>query len=100
LGDINIAEPKSLIGFAGARVAAGTIAEELPTGFQNAEFLFEHGFVDMVVARDKLRETIVALLRYLRAPVVVEKAGSNGTSPLGRSPAYLDALVGREAARG
>jgi acetyl-CoA carboxylase carboxyl transferase subunit beta len=100
LGDINIAEPKSLIGFAGARVAAGTIAEELPTGFQTAEFLFEHGFVDMVVARDKLRETIVALLRYLRAPVVVEKAGSNGTSPLGRSPAYLDALVGREAARG
>ena len=48
---MNIAEPKALIGFAGARVAAGTIAEELPEGFQRAEFLFEHGFVDLVVPR-------------------------------------------------
>ena len=68
LGDVNIAEPKALIGFAGARVAAGTIAEELPEGFQRAEFLFEHGFVDMVVPRDKLRETLQGLLRYLSAP--------------------------------
>jgi acetyl-CoA carboxylase beta subunit len=49
LGDVNLAEPNALIGFAGARVAAGTIAEELPDGFQRAEFLFEHGFVDQVV---------------------------------------------------
>src|SRR5436189_99070 len=49
LGDVNLAEPKALIGFAGARVAAGTIAESLPEGFQRAEFLFEHGFVDEVV---------------------------------------------------
>ena len=67
LGDVNIAEPKALIGFAGARVAAGTIAEELPEGFQRAEFLFEHGFVDLVVPRAKLRETLIGLLRYLRA---------------------------------
>ena len=68
LGDVNLAEPDALIGFAGARVAAGTISESLPEGFQRAEFLFEHGFVDMVVARPKLRETITGLLRYLRAP--------------------------------
>ena len=100
LGDINIAEPKALIGFAGARVAAGTIAEELPEGFQRAEFLFEHGFVDMVVARDKLRDTLLGLLRYLRAPAYIEKAGSNGTSPIGRSPAYLESLVDHEPVHG
>ena len=57
LGDVNLAEPKALIGFAGARVAAGTIAEALPEGFQRAEFLFDHGFVDRVVPRAELRET-------------------------------------------
>ena len=51
LGDVNLAEPKALIGFAGARVAAGTIGEALPEGFQRAEFLFDHGFVDLVVPR-------------------------------------------------
>ena len=50
VGDVNIAEPDALIGFAGARVTAGTIAAELPPGFQRAEFLFSHGFVDRVVA--------------------------------------------------
>ena len=54
LGDINLAEPNSLIGFAGARVSAGTIAQELPPGFQRAEFLFEHGFVDRVVAPGRI----------------------------------------------
>ena len=49
LGDVNVAEPNALIGFAGARVSAGTIAEELPPGFQRAEFLFSHGFVDRIV---------------------------------------------------
>ena len=65
LGDINIAEPNALIGFAGARVAAGTIAQELPPGFQRSEFLLEHGFVDRVVARRELRGEIADLLRYL-----------------------------------
>jgi len=51
LGDVNLAEPNALIGFAGARVAAGTIAQELPPGFQRSEFLFEHGFIDRIVHR-------------------------------------------------
>jgi acetyl-CoA carboxylase carboxyl transferase subunit beta len=65
LGDVNVAEPNALIGFAGARVAAGTIAQELPPGFQRAEFLFEHGFVDRVVHRSALRSELGQLLRYL-----------------------------------
>jgi acetyl-CoA carboxylase carboxyl transferase subunit beta len=66
LGDINLAEPNALIGFAGARVAAGTIAETLPDGFQRAEFLFEHGFVDQVVPRAELRDRLALMLGYLR----------------------------------
>jgi acetyl-CoA carboxylase carboxyl transferase subunit beta len=66
LGDVNIAEPGALIGFAGARVAAGTTGETLPEGFQRAEFLHAHGFVDLVVPRAALRDTIAGLLRYLR----------------------------------
>jgi acetyl-CoA carboxylase carboxyl transferase subunit beta len=100
LGDVNIAEPKALIGFAGARVAAGTIAEELPEGFQRAEFLYAHGFVDLVVPRSRLRETILGLLRYMRPNANVERAGQNGSSPLGRSPQFLDALIRREPANG
>jgi acyl-CoA carboxylase subunit beta len=65
VGDINIAEPNALIGFAGARVQAGTIAQELPVGFQRAEFLFSHGFIDRVVARPALREELMRLLRLL-----------------------------------
>jgi len=100
LGDVNIAEPKALIGFAGARVAAGTIAEELPEGFQRSEFLFEHGFVDLVVTRAYLRETMVGLLRYLRASVRAEKVAGNGSAPVGRSPAFLDSLINREPIHG
>ena len=100
LGDVNLAEPKALIGFAGARVAAGTIAEELPEGFQRAEFLYEHGFVDLVVARDKLRDTLAGLLRYMRAPVRAEKVAGNGAAPIGRSPAFLDGLINREQING
>ncbi len=65
VGDVNIAEPDALIGFAGARVSAGTIATELPPGFQRSEFLFSHGFVDRVVARPELRDELVALLELL-----------------------------------
>jgi hypothetical protein len=70
LGDINLAEPNALIGFAGARVAAGTIAQELPPGFQRSEFLFEHGFIDRVVHRRALRGEVASLLRFMRAPEV------------------------------
>jgi acetyl-CoA carboxylase carboxyl transferase subunit beta len=65
VGDVNIAEPDALIGFAGARVSAGTIAAELPPGFQRSEFLFSHGFVDRVVARADLRDELVRLLDLL-----------------------------------
>ena len=67
VGDVNLAEPDALIGFAGARVTAGTIAAELPPGFQRAEFLFAHGFVDRVVARDQLHAELAELLRLLPA---------------------------------
>lgn len=66
LGDVNLAEPGALIGFAGTRVAAGTTGETLPEGFQRAEFLFRHGFVDRVIHRAQLREELITLLRYLR----------------------------------
>ena len=68
VGDVNLAEPNALIGFAGARVSAGTIAAELPPGFQRAEFLFDHGFVDRVVARTGLRDELTTLLRFMVPP--------------------------------
>ena len=68
MGDVNLAEPNALIGFAGARVGAGTIGQELPPGFQRAEFLFRHGFVDRVVALPDLRREVAQLLRFLVPP--------------------------------
>jgi acetyl-CoA carboxylase carboxyl transferase subunit beta len=68
LGDVVLAEPKALIGFAGARVASDTVGEELPEGFQTAEFLLDHGFVDAVVPRPELRATLGRLLRLLPVP--------------------------------
>src|SRR3546814_16588528 len=65
LGDIQIAEPNALIGFAGQRVIEETIRESLPDGFQRAEYLLEHGMVDMVVPRAELRQTLVRLLALL-----------------------------------
>lgn len=65
LGDITIAEPKSLIGFAGPRVIEQTIRQKLPHGFQRAEFLLEHGFIDMIVHRKNLKNTISQVLDYL-----------------------------------
>jgi acetyl-CoA carboxylase carboxyl transferase subunit beta len=66
IGDVNIAEPNALIGFAGARVAAGTTGDQLPEGFQRSEFLFRHGFLDLVVPRGELRDELARLLRYLQ----------------------------------
>lgn len=63
LGDITLAEPEALIGFAGPRVIEQTIGQKLPEGFQRSEFLQEHGFVDQIVPRDKMRETIAHILR-------------------------------------
>jgi acetyl-CoA carboxylase carboxyl transferase subunit beta len=72
LGDVNVAEPNALIGFAGARVSAGTIAEELPPGFQRAEFLFAHGFVDRIVPRPELRDELSTILDVLATPPAVD----------------------------
>jgi acetyl-CoA carboxylase carboxyl transferase subunit beta len=65
LGDINIGEPKALIGFAGPRVIQQTVRETLPEGFQRSEFLLEHGALDMIVDRRELRDRIGAMLRVL-----------------------------------
>lgn len=65
LGDIIIAEPKSLIGFAGPRVIEQTIKQQLPENFQRAEFLLEHGLIDMVVDRKDLKETLARLIGHL-----------------------------------
>ncbi|HVP39338.1 MAG TPA: acetyl-CoA carboxylase, carboxyltransferase subunit beta [Candidatus Saccharimonadales bacterium] len=67
LGDVILAEPRALIGFAGARVIAQTIRQELPPGFQRAEFLLEHGMLDRVVHRKDLRSTLSFLLRFYAA---------------------------------
>jgi len=70
LGDLNIAEPGSLIGFAGPRVIEQTIRQKLPEGFQRAEFLLEKGFLDAVVHRRDLKGYLIRALEFLRAPAV------------------------------
>lgn len=74
LGDVHIAEPGALIGFAGPRVIEQTIREKLPEGFQRAEYLMEHGMVDMVVSRLEMKETVARLLKILLKTPVEEKA--------------------------
>ena len=64
LGDIIIAEPRALIGFAGPRVVKATCKIELPDGFQTSEFLLEHGFIDRIVARPDLRSEIARIIDY------------------------------------
>jgi acetyl-CoA carboxylase carboxyl transferase subunit beta len=66
LGDINLAEPEALIGFAGPRVIRETIKRDLPEGFQTSEFLLENGFLDLVVNRKDLKETLGDLLAFFR----------------------------------
>jgi acetyl-CoA carboxylase carboxyl transferase subunit beta len=67
LGDLNVAEPKALIGFAGPRVIEQTIRQTLPEGFQRSEFLLEHGMLDLVVDRRDLKAAIARALRFMRA---------------------------------
>jgi acetyl-CoA carboxylase carboxyl transferase subunit beta len=64
LGDVNIAEPGALIGFAGPRVIKETIKKDLPEGFQRSEFLLEHGFLDFIVDRKELKQKLSDLLDY------------------------------------
>jgi acetyl-CoA carboxylase carboxyl transferase subunit beta len=70
LGDLNIAEPNALIGFAGPRVIEQTIRQTLPEGFQRSEFLLEHGMLDFIVERSEMKETLVRCLRLLWAEAV------------------------------
>jgi acetyl-CoA carboxylase carboxyl transferase subunit beta len=65
LGDVILAEPKALIGFAGPRVIEQTIKQQLPDGFQRAEFLLEHGMIDRIVERKQLKETLATLIGHL-----------------------------------
>ena len=86
LGDVALAEPGAIIGFAGKRVIEETIRETLPEGFQRAEYLLDHGMIDMVVHRRDLRETIVRLLDLLRrktppAEVVTLPSAEAGSKP-------------------
>jgi acetyl-CoA carboxylase carboxyl transferase subunit beta len=69
LGDLNIAEPNALIGFAGPRVVKETIKAELPEGFQRSEFLLEKGFLDQVVHRNELKARLSSFLGFLMGPV-------------------------------
>jgi acetyl-CoA carboxylase carboxyl transferase subunit beta len=69
LGDFIIAEPKALICFAGPRVIEQTIRQKLPEGFQKAEFLVEHGIIDMVVERKELKNTLAKILDFFSPPV-------------------------------
>jgi acetyl-CoA carboxylase carboxyl transferase subunit beta len=93
LGDIQIAEPGALICFAGPRVIQQTIREQLPEGFQRAEYLLEHGMIDMVVHRHDLRATLARLCRLLtasgaaaRTGAATERAGHlNGSAVDGRT---------------
>jgi len=74
LGDVNISEPKALIGFAGPRVIKQTIGQDLPEGFQSAEFLLEKGFLDMVVVRSELRGKLITLLGHFMADTIAKTA--------------------------
>ncbi|MDQ2935286.1 MAG: hypothetical protein M3R49_10000, partial [Chloroflexota bacterium] len=97
LGDVVLAEPKALIGFAGARVASGTTGAELPEGFQRAEFLLAHGFVDQIVPRSEQRATLARLLRTL--PVAPpdeawQDASGRGWGPIGALSGFAERLGG------
>ena len=103
VGDVNVAEPNALIGFAGARVSAGTISQELPPGFQRSEFLFSHGFVDRVVERPDLRDELARLLRLLRPAVPAPGNGELDVLPglpAFRPLSFLSDLADRVAEAG
>ena len=76
LGDIIVAEPKVLVGFAGRRVIEGTIRQKLPDEFQTAEFLLEHGFIDMIVPRSEMRRTLSRLMKLHGVAAIQKKEGA------------------------
>lgn len=74
LGDLNIAEPEALIGFAGPRVVKETIGRDLPKGFQSSEFVLEHGFLDLIVKRFELKDKLATILQLLEEKKPAKKA--------------------------
>ncbi len=88
LGDVIIAEPRALIGFAGPRVIQQTINQELPEGFQRAEFLLEHGQVDMVVPRPRMKKTVVGLLDFFGD--VERPAEAKGKPAILKTPPHIE----------
>ena len=93
LGDIILAEPNALIGFAGPRVIEQTIGQKLPEGFQRAEFLLEHGFVDKIVGREELKDTLAQILVMHKKP---ENAAAR-LAPEGPAPeSFHKRLSGRD----
>lgn len=78
LGDINIAEPKALIGFAGPRVIKETIKKDLPSGFQRSEFLLEHGFLDFIIERQNLKHKLSGVISWFTNNPLVVPVSSNG----------------------
>jgi acetyl-CoA carboxylase carboxyl transferase subunit beta len=78
LGDINVAEPRALIGFAGPRVIEQTVRETLPEGFQRSEFLQDHGAIDMIIDRREMREKISSILSMLMANFVAKSDSNSG----------------------
>jgi acetyl-CoA carboxylase carboxyl transferase subunit beta len=85
LGDVNIAEPKALTGFAGPRVIEQTIRQKLPEGFQRSEFLVEHGMLDMVVDRREMKDAIVRFLRFGGSGRAAAAAPVEAAAPVSRS---------------
>ena len=85
LGDLNIAEPKALIGFAGPRTIKATIRIELPDGFQTSEFLLQHGYIDRIVHRSKLKSEIARAIDRHQVVIVAGETGSGKTTSLSKS---------------
>jgi len=98
LGDINIAEPKALIGFAGPRVIEQTVREKLPEGFQRSEFLLEHGAIDMIVDRRGMRDHVANLLSLLTQRRPPDEEG--GKEEAAEAPAGEPAASGAEERKG
>ncbi len=96
LGDVILAEPKALIGFAGARVASDTVGEQMPEGFQTSEFLLAHGFVDAIVGRPELRATLSRLIRLLPAARAAdeERPDDRTWGPIGALSGFAERLGG------
>ncbi len=100
LGDVHLAEPGALIGFAGPRVIEQTIREKLPDGFQRAEYLLDHGMVDMVIHRHQIRETLSRLCSLLMERRALKRRLPQGEKPvnMGEPPRVVVDNPARKAA--